>query len=528
MRIAVTPHAPADALLARYAAGDAFLASRLGGDPRAPASFHAALARCRRRAFPRAELAERLHAANRALGAAPLSLDNARALAAPDVFAVACGQQPGFATGPLYTLLKAATTIALARRLTQQLGVRCVPLFWIASDDHDLPEIEGCALLDAHAELRRFRVDLGPAGPPAARLCVPEAAPAVFEQLAAALPDGPHLERVRAELAPRAGERWPDWFGRTLLRLFASSGLVVFEPRHVADLLLPLLLRELEAPARVPAALQAGARALAQRGLSAPLRTDLPSAVFHVEQNRRRRVAPGRDDARALCERARGEPDALSGDAGLRAILQALILPAPVVTGGPGELAYWLQLSEAFDLLEAPRPVFVPRTHATLVEPRVRRASENLALGQAELFLGEEALARRVPPPDPERDAALRGRAQDALSALDRFARELADAGAPVRGSLEKLQAAFQASLDKLRRQALEEEQERAGVSLRRALLVARAFLPAGKPQDRVLSGLQFLPRHGLDLYDRLAATIDPFEFGHLLVDLGDTEPAHG
>ncbi|MBI4879048.1 MAG: bacillithiol biosynthesis BshC [Planctomycetes bacterium] len=369
---------------------------------------------------------------------------------------------------------------------------------------------------------------LGPTGLPSARLLVPGAARAVFDQLLAALPGGPYLERVREELAPRDGERWPDWFGRMLLCVFASSGLVVFEPRHAAALLRPMLLREIDAPDRVPAALRAAARVLLEHGLPAPLRTDAPSAVFLVDQNRRRRFDPGRDDARALRERAQSEPDLLSGDAGLRAILQALLLPAPAVVGGPGELAYWIQLSEAFDLLGAPRPVFLPRMHGTLVEPRVRRGVEDLGFGAADLFLGEEVLAQRLPAPDRDKDAALRDKAQDAFAAWERFAREFEGASGSLKKSLQKLTTAFQASLHKLSRQALEEQGERAGVSLRRALLVARSFSPAGKPQDRVLSGLQFLPRHGFDLYDRLAATIDPFEFGHQLVDLGDTEAPHG
>src|ERR1041385_2400040 len=96
-----------------------------------------------------------LAAQQRRWGANPANVDK---LAAGAV-AVISGQQPGLFTGPNYTILKAITIIKLARAL-DQAGVPAVPIFWVASEDHDYLEIEWAKFLDKDSALGEVRVDL--------------------------------------------------------------------------------------------------------------------------------------------------------------------------------------------------------------------------------------------------------------------------------------------------------------------------------------------------------------------------------
>ena len=73
--------------------------------------------------------------------------------------AVITGQQPGLFSGPIYTILKAITVVKLARALEDR-GVRAVPVFWIAAEDHDYLEIESASILDRDSQLQELRVDL--------------------------------------------------------------------------------------------------------------------------------------------------------------------------------------------------------------------------------------------------------------------------------------------------------------------------------------------------------------------------------
>ena len=514
--------APSYGLLSRYLSGEPALTDRLGGPPADIGAVREALARSRARSYHRDVLVERLLQLNTRLGASPSTLDNIQALGDESCFVVATGQQPGLLTGPLYTLWKACTSIALARQLTRELGTRFVPLFWVASDDHDLGEIEGCFVVNDAAEVQRLRVPLGPVGSPSARLHLDESAHAVFDRFLAAVPGGRFDEQLAALAAPRPGERWPEWFGRILLALFADSGLILFEPSQAVDLLEPILREELKDPARAPRALAAGQQALSALGLDAQLPTDLPSCVFAVKQGRRQRFDPDVDAVDSP------EPGSLSADAGLRAAVQSLVLPAPVVVAGPGEIAYWLQLTELFASLGAPRPVLFPRLRATMIEQRVRRALATLALESDQLFSTYEELRSVLPGVDPDREQRLRTDSDRAYTACLEFTHRLKSAGAPNPKALLKLEQNYRSSLDKLVRQTLEQAQRESGVSERQARLIAASGRPKNQLQERVLCGLPFIARHGPDLFHRIAERIDPFCFEHLLIEPDSGSVEHG
>lgn len=512
MKIRSTHAAPRPELLLRYCSGDPALAQRLGGPPAEIGAVRESLSRCRSRSYPREQLADRLLRSNALLGAGEPTLENIRSLKDAGCFVVATGQQPGLLTGPLYTLWKAVTAIALARRLTRELDARFVPLFWVASDDHDLGEVEGCFVVNEAAEVQRVRVPLGPIGSPSARLFVDDAARDVFDRFLAAVPGGRFDRELAALAAPKPGERWPEWFGRILLELLGDCGLIVFEPEPVADLLEPILRAEARDPTRAPRALAAGREALSKLGLEAPLPVEIPSSLFLLDEGRRRRFDPDRDGSP-------GPSNSLSADAGLRAVLQSLVLPAPVVVGGPGEIGYWLQLTELFETLGAPRPVLFPRLSATLIEPRVRRALDALSLEPDRLFSSYEELCRFLPEADPARERQLRTDSDRAFAALLEFTRPLKSIGGPVPKNASKLEQTYRASLDRLLRQALEQEQRAAGASERQARLIAASGRPRNALQERVLCGLPFIARHGPDLYQRIAAEVDPYCFEHQLIE---------
>jgi len=87
-------------------------------------------------------------------------------LAAGDVLVVTTGQQPGLFTGPLYTIYKALSAIALARRLENDWRVPVVPVFWVAGDDHDFAEANHASFINANGELTSIVLRERPADAP--------------------------------------------------------------------------------------------------------------------------------------------------------------------------------------------------------------------------------------------------------------------------------------------------------------------------------------------------------------------------
>src|SRR5580765_3488385 len=131
-----------------YLAGEAATRGFLPLDFRSPADRAAsARAAAGRRADPAMVAALRAQAARLPDSAARAA--NLDALAAGETAVVATGQQVGLFLGPLYGFYKAASAVAVARALSAEAGVRCVPLFWLQTEDHDFAEIAGATIADA-------------------------------------------------------------------------------------------------------------------------------------------------------------------------------------------------------------------------------------------------------------------------------------------------------------------------------------------------------------------------------------------
>ena len=171
------------------------------GSPHDPHSYQAVAAQMNKLPTPREEIAEVLARQNRAFGCSEPTLANIQRLAEPGTFAVVTGQQVGLFSGPAFTLYKALTTVRLAQSLSKQ-GLSCVPVFWLATEDHDLDEVSGGATLDEDYNLLLFR-DSGdrpsPRSPVGAVRHTAELSAAI-NQMEAALPEGDSRSRLLQDL----------------------------------------------------------------------------------------------------------------------------------------------------------------------------------------------------------------------------------------------------------------------------------------------------------------------------------------
>jgi uncharacterized protein YllA (UPF0747 family) len=154
--------------------------------------------------------------------------------------------------GPLFTLLKAVTTIRLSARLTREHGVTAVPVFWIDAEDHDWDEIAGCGVLASDQTLRRVAVDApeGAGERTVASLRYTEAIVRALEELSATLPatefTADLLDALRDAYQPGRGVA--EAFGRFIDRVLGPHGLVVYDASDPAakPFAAPIFTHELE------------------------------------------------------------------------------------------------------------------------------------------------------------------------------------------------------------------------------------------------------------------------------------------
>lgn len=322
---------------------------------------------------PRAELVEVLR---RQAGPSPSAAIEAslRGLARDDSVAIVTGQQVGLLGGPVYTLAKALTAVAVARRLRRQ-GIHAVPIFWLASQDHDLDEVQRVPRLDA---------------PPLTLAGAPDGRPVGSRPL------GPEVDelwaRWRRELPPHADPelvaRLRDMCGRdatftesfrqVLRTATGDTELLVLDPADpaIARLARPLLRRALHEASAVDEALVHARERLHRAGLEETIPTTRGATqVFRLDHDgARRRLDRGSLDATALDYQLESSPERFSPAALLRPLVQDSVLPTIAYVGGPTERRYLEQTAELYAWAGIPRPRTIARASLLTVDGHDLRA----------------------------------------------------------------------------------------------------------------------------------------------------------
>ncbi|MBI2956994.1 MAG: bacillithiol biosynthesis cysteine-adding enzyme BshC [Acidobacteria bacterium] len=492
-------------------------------DPFEPASFARAAEKMALETERRRAVASILAEQNERFGADETTLAAIRRLA-DGAAAVVTGQQVGLFGGPAYSIYKALTAIRLAENLTAQ-GIRAVPIFWLASEDHDLDEVNHCVFLDAdgrfvlfeHASTSspntpvgrvRFDASIEDLRRRAARLWPPEAAEEAESLLAGYVP----------------GATYADSFARLLLRLFAGRGLIVLDPLHptLHALARPVFRRALEEAERLHKLLRARDRELRRAGYHLQVRLQENATLLFLTVDGQRLPLRRREDEfslsgqahrslAALLEELEAAPERFSPNVLLRSVVQDWLLPTVAYVAGPNETTYFAQTSVLYDELLGRMPVIVPRSSVTLVDPRAQRLLRKYGLAFEDLFRGRAALevrmAERLLP------RGLARRLESAQARMEKLlgaaAEEVARLDPTLHGAVETSRHKMLYQFEKIRRKAARAQAERAGLVDRHREILFNSCYPEKGLQERRLAFLSFVARHGRALVDRLLEQVN-------------------
>ncbi len=182
-----------------------------------------------------------------------MTQDNISLLGDDRTLVVMTGQQPGLLTGPLYTIYKTVSVLRLSRDLARETGRPCVPVFWIAGEDHDHSEVNNLSLPDKDYQPLKLEISIPNEyqGWPGGNLPI-NLAQDILHKLPQALPDTEFkpqwLDLINnlAGQSPTLGE----WFARIMQDLFGKYGLVLADANHprIRQLMVPLVAGSLEDP----------------------------------------------------------------------------------------------------------------------------------------------------------------------------------------------------------------------------------------------------------------------------------------
>ena len=448
--------------------------------------------------------------------------------------AVVTGQQVGLFGGPLLTLLKAATAVARAKEATAATGIPHVPIFWLATEDHDLAEVDQVTLLSKHA-LETLRLGLQSAGQPVGGLVLGTAVSDCLDQVSELLAYAPVCDILRECYTP--AETLGSAFGRFMSRLFAAYGLIVMDAAgpDFHALGAPALRAAIESTQELEAALLTRTRELESAGYHAQVLVkpgssllfliDSETGIRHILRHASADVwkaGPNTFSTAELLAILDATPDRISPNALLRPIFQDTILPTAAYIGGPAEIAYFAQSEVIYrNILGRLTPV-LPRFSATLIEPAIATVMASDELTLEAVFAAKTSkelalrLGARAMPIEGKRKIAAVGNAMD--QELSVFTDYLASLDSSLGRSALVSASKMRYQMNRLRRMAATfEVQKQASLSKHAEAMVLHLF-PNSHPQERLIGGVHFLAISGDGLIDQLVIEAGEMCLGHSVV----------
>ncbi len=472
-----------------------------------------------------------LRAQNKAFGAgeaADRNLDRLR----DGAVAVVTGQQVGMFGGPAYSVYKALTAVHVARELSAR-GLNAVPVFWLATEDHDLAEVNH-TFAPKRGGLERL--DLPVAGLEDRRvgdISLGDGVRSLSAKLAALL-EGSSAEQVGQWVAESytPEETFGSAFGKLMARIFAGQGLIFLDSMspELHRLSLPAMIRAVKDHAMLAAELVARSAALEKAGFHAQVKvTEQSTLVFRMVDGQRLplREANGRlaagtkvespeDTLHALEER----PEDFSPSAILRPVIQDSLLPTVAYIAGAAEIAYHSQTSLVYKKILGRAPAILPRASFTLVPPHVVNLLKKYNLDVREILRERHKLRARM-----EAEAlpqALSSRFEEGESAiraqLESLREPIARLDQTLLGALDTASEKMLYQFSGLRAKAGRAEGLRTGVLNTHEAEIANWLVPNNALQERSFGLLPFLASEGPELLVRLDGCIETASGDHCVL----------
>lgn len=480
---------------------------------------------------------------HRRCGADEASLAQIEKLGPADARVVVTGQQPGILAGPLYSIYKAIGAVKLARELgSRHPNLNFVPVFWVASEDHDFAEVRRAIWPGSRGEIIEMLIENPDFLP--GRMIGTLRCHELGEMLCVQIKESTWETEFRRDVLQLLSEAyaphntWEEAFARVFLRLLAGSGIVLVSPlmNWVRRRAVPVLERELETACESSAVVIERGEELKRAGLEPEIHRHSDALnFFFVDERHCRHALRLRDGAivlagnggeaaeaketplaasvAELADRIRQSPAAFSTNVVTRPMVQDTALPTVAQLVGPGEAAYFAQVESVYENFGVFAPVRFPRPRAVLIQKNIQRTLEKYNLTAQEALESDGLrLAKNVL----ERDLSagvvgeVRAMHERHASELRALAAKLGD-NKSVTSAIDKLLHAMDKGYDTLQDRILYAQQEDQAHLNQAMLRIEHSLNPSSKPQERVLNPIvPFAVNYGLGWVGELIKRLDP------------------
>lgn len=480
----------------------------------------------------RAKVASIVERQNKRWGCSPKTFENIERLRS-GACALVTGQQVGLFGGPVFSIYKALSAVKLAQE-AEKLGTDCVPVFWLATEDHDFDEANQVRIPGPDGRLETLASGAQTkADAPVGTINFGEEISATVARAIELLGES-EAARLLAECY-RPGENFGSAFAKLFAGLFSEFGVVLLDGSdpELDVLAAPLYVSAVERNDEIISRLLERNRALEATGYHQQVRvTESSSLLFvirdgiripvHASKSGEVVVGEEQISREELSKLASSSPASLSPNVLLRPVVEDYLLPTLAYVGGAAEVAYFAQAAVVYQNLLGRTTPILPRFSATMIEPKIQTVLSKSDVSAIDAFEGPDRLrevvaSRRLPPNlhtsfDQAKAAVERSMktVRESLGQLDKTLIE----------SAENAESKMIYQIDNLRARASRAELRQSEVVERHAEALGHALYPDKTLQEREFAGIYFLAKYGREWVNGVLEHIRPDCLNHQIIEL--------
>lgn len=319
--------------------------------------------------------------------------------------AIVGGQQAGILTGPLYSVHKALSVLLLAKEQSEKLDIPIVPIFWIAGEDHDFDEINHTyTTINGEVYKRAYNARTNKKLIASATEIHKEEMTALLDTIFKDFGETEYTKELYNRVMDHMSNSctFTDFFARLMNELFQQEGLLLIDAAFT-----PFRKFESSFFTKLIYANETIAKSVFEKeqqfnelGYGMPIQAVEKNAnLFYVQDGERFLLERNGNEYKnstgtvqfteeELLHIAENSPEQLSNNVVTRPLMQEMTIPVLAFVGGPGELAYWGTLKDAFTALDLQMPILAPRMNITIIPRNIDQLLSNYHLPIEQVFNG--------------------------------------------------------------------------------------------------------------------------------------------
>ncbi len=425
-----------------------------------------------------------------------------------NTFTLTTGHQLNIFTGPLYFHFKIITVINAAKQLRLQYPqANFIPVYWMASEDHDFEEISTFNLF-----WKKYSWQSEQAG------AVGRFNPNSLTELIAQTPE---MDSIFRE-AYSQNKTLAEATRHIVNELYGHEGLLVIDgdDRELKSLFKPIIKKEILQQPTIQQITKANAD-LEKLGYSAQV---FPREInlFYLDENLRERIVKEEDtykvlntnlsfSAKEILEMVENTPEKFSPNVTLRPVYQEVILPNLSYTGGPGEFAYWLQLKGVFEQFDVPFPMLLPRNFGLIVSKTMQNKMEKLGLKIEDLFTSAEEVKTKWLAQNISEPIDLKAEIAQIEAIFEAISEKAVDFDKTLKEFVAAMKQKTVASVEQVEGRVQKAQNQRFSTEVNQLMDVHSKLFPNGGLQERTDNFLNFY-LNDKDFLIKLLNYFDPFD----------------